>query len=474
MASVKKTATLNPVESVPEHARPGRKRRPYDYSQFKKAFRNPEDFAFFLAGYPDMSGVLAYWYRLKPKIDLSRIGQDATNLMTTINPAEMTETFAAEKWGSGKYMLKFTDANRRSDQQEMARAFFEVDDPALPAKYDPRCLLLNDPVNADEVERLLAAGVLVREGEYGAPRLKTEANAGPSVVVAPAPAVPPPQTFGSLGDQLIIKLLDRALPSATPPTANEYLKQSFEIADRFRSIDARPQPTLDEIAEAVAAKIAPKAAASPPTFTSELEVYERVGTLLDKVGAGRSLGADSSAVPGWAVFLGPLLDQTVKPLVPLLVQYFSRGLAPAAPVPLTLNAGAAAPAAPATPAAPGPLVLLPASAPLMDRARQVAELGIRKCAEGVEGSRYAAWLCGYYPGGGEVFGLFCSAGGSAGAMGFISMDPVLGSMLRDPTAAAQFTVWLDDFFSFSPDGDGDEEDEEDEQPVEAAVAAATA
>jgi hypothetical protein len=464
-----------PVDSAgslpPGPLRPGRKRKPYDYSQFKKAFRNTEDFAFFLAGYPDMSGVLAYWYRLYPKIDLSRIGHTETNLVTTTKVSEMTEEYAAATWGSGKYMLKFTDANRAANQQEVARVWFTVDDPALPAKYDPRCLLLNDPVNADEVARLLASGVLVREGEYGSPVLKTAANAAPAVAVAPPSPVfaPAPVLSGSLGDQLLVKLLDRALPLVAPtPTAGEFLQQSFQIADRFRQMDSPAAPSLDQIADAVAKRLPPAPVAS--SFTTELETYERVGVLLDKVGAGRSLnGAVEAALPGWAVFLGPVLDEFVKPLVPVLVNYLMR---PAAPVPRgpVLVAGSGSAAEPPPP--PPRLVLLPADAPLMDRARQVASLALAKCREDISGDQFAAWVCGFYPGGREIFDMFERAGGTQSVIGFLAMDSQLGPLMRDPVVSARLTPFLDEFTSYSPGDDDDDEEEDEEELPLAAVAPA--
>jgi hypothetical protein len=447
------------VRDAPERIKPGPKRKPWDYSQFKKTFRNPVDFASYLAGYPDMSGVLGYWYRFHPKIDLSRIGQEKNNLVTTTRPEEMTEDFAAETWGSGKYILKFTDSNRPAGQQEVAAVWFLIDDPARPAKYDPRCLLLNDPANADEVARLLASGVLVREGEYGAPVLKTSQNGGPAVVVAPVAPVAAPVLSGSLGDQLLVKLLDRALPSvAAPPTAGEFLQQSFAIADRFRQAEQPAGPSLDQIADAVAKKLPPVAPAS--SFTSELETYERVGVLLDKVGAGRALsGAAEATMPGWALFLGPVLDQFVRPLVPVLVSYLSRPSGVAA-----LPPGAPrGPVRVAAPEAAAALVLLPADAPLMDRARQVAGLALDKCREGIAGSDFSAWLCGFYPGGLDVYQLFNAAGGRQGALGYLAMDPALGPLVRDPVIAARLGPWLDDFFSFVPEVPDDEDDEEEDE-----------
>jgi hypothetical protein len=252
-----------------------------------------------------------------------------------------------------------------------------------------------------------------------------------------------------MSNQVILKLLDRALPSATPQTAADVLQQSFEIADRFR-VAAGPVQTVEQIADAVILRLKPSLGAAAGSISSELEVYERVNGLLDKVGAGRALdGGGGAAPPWWVSLLAPILDGALRPLVPLAINYFASksgpvangGPVPVPPVPFPSVASAA----------PGP-VLLGADAPLMSRVIQVAELALAKQSEGVTGSQFAGWLLGFYPGGNEVFDYLAERG-TDGCMGLIAMVPALKARLTDTGAV---TDWLDEFFGAGDESAGDE------------------
>ena len=438
------TKTAPPATKTP--GKTGPKPKPFDYSREKVAFRNPADFAVYLAGYPDVTGLLGYFYRLKPRIDLTLIALKDSFIHKSMLAEEMTAEYCAATWGQGRYMVKLNDANKPAGHREVARTWFDIDDPDTPPVYDPRSLLVNDPENADEVARLISLGVLKRDGEYGTPRIRTDAPAAP-VVIAPAPVAP--AFAGNIGDQLIIKLLDRALPSATPQTATDVLEQSFQIADRLRPPVAAVAavPTLDQIADAVALRLRP-AAVAPAGIAGELETYERVSSLLDKIGVGRGGGDGTApAAPGWAVVLGPILDSFLKPLVPLLTGFLVSKSAPAPPV-----ARAGVPVPVALPV-PNPIpVFLTADAPLMDRVVQVSRLALQKSSEGVAGFRFASWLCGFYPGGGEVYEFLDNAGGTGGCLGLMAMVPELQSQLADPVRSAEVEVWLDDFFTYESAG----------------------
>jgi hypothetical protein len=442
----------------------GPKPKPFDYNRVKAAFRKPSDFARYLAGYPDLSGVLAYVYRLKPKIDLTRIGIRDSHILKTADTEQMTLDHCAKTFGRGVFMLKLTDANRKPEQ-EVARVWFEIDDPELPPIYDPRTLLLNDHDNADEVARLLAAGVLVRD-ESGSPRIRTEGAAAPVAVPAvPAPVAvavpaPAPSVFPvSMGDQLISKLLDRALPSATPQTASDVLEQSFRIADRLRPVSAET-PSLDQIADAVVLRLRPVLApAASAGIAGELETYERVSGLLDRLGVGKALDGAAAAAPAWVALLAPVLDSFVKPLVPLLAGLLQQkqGRPGGAPAPVTVAGSlpAAVGSVEVSAGVPGASLpaFLPADAPIMDRLSQVALLGSQKMAAGVTGFDFCAWLIGFYPGGTEVYRLMERAGGPSGVIGFMSMspNPELRAVCSDPVSKAALEDWLSDFFSFPVD-----------------------
>src|ERR1041385_3091370 len=89
-----------------------------------QVFHKPEGFERYIAGYPDTSGLLAYVYRLSPKIDFSLIGIRETYILKTANVAEMNQAFIASKFGRGHYMLKLTDSNRPNGQRQVAQTWF--------------------------------------------------------------------------------------------------------------------------------------------------------------------------------------------------------------------------------------------------------------------------------------------------------------------------------------------------------------
>ena len=310
--------TANAEVPKPQRGRP-RKTFEYGAAVPSLSFRNPAQFSAYLAGYPDSSGLLAYIYRLKPKIDLGLIGATENHIHKTMLPEEMTPEYCARRWGAGLFFLTLTDANRPKGRQECARTWIEIDDPALRPIYDPRTLLVHDRENLAEVQRLLAAGVLMRD-ENGEPKVRTE-GAGPSVSVAPA-AVPPaapvavPELSQSLQEKLLMKILDS--PSAQ-------LEQAFQIAGRLMPapVAAASLPLdLDQLAERVASKLRPPSVSS--SVASQLKEFEELDSLFSRIGAGRvAPAADSGS--GWAV-LAATLERFATPLVPLAAAWLSRGL----------------------------------------------------------------------------------------------------------------------------------------------------
>jgi hypothetical protein len=278
--------------------------------------------------------------------------------------------------------------------------------------------------------------------------VKTEAS-GADLAAArqlPAPAAVAPvahvEAGDSLGNMVMLKLLERVLPAATPQTAGQVLEQSFQIADRLRP--AAPVRDVDEIVESVVARLRPVAVAPAGGIAGELETWERVNAVLDKVGAGRALDGGG---PAW---LGPLLDSLVRPLVPVLIGFLSRPAVGASngavAGSVTIPAAPAVSTAPESPAAPPLPVLLPASAPLMERVIQVAQLALDKSAAGVTGFIFAQWVVAWYPGGEEVY-KFLEGHGAGGCLTLMNMIPAMQVQLSDPVRVAALEAWLEDFFS---------------------------
>jgi hypothetical protein len=105
-----------------------KKARVFDYLRFKLAIQDADDFQAYLHGYPDKTGLMAYVYRLVPRIDVRLVGIGETNILETATLSEMTAAFIEHRFGAGKYMLKLNDANRVKGENEVCRTWFKLED----------------------------------------------------------------------------------------------------------------------------------------------------------------------------------------------------------------------------------------------------------------------------------------------------------------------------------------------------------
>ncbi|HLJ43485.1 MAG TPA: hypothetical protein VKT12_04635, partial [Candidatus Binataceae bacterium] len=435
--------------------KPGRKRNPFNFDPPNQKFREPSIFRDFVAAYPDQSATFLKVYRLVPEIDLSLIGETETAIHTTHLRDEAAESYLADRFGQGKYWVLFNDGNRPRGQQQIAQTWITLNDPTIkPAVYDLNTLKLTSKENADEIQRLLAAGKLerdergnlhvVRAGDRAPAPLPAQPSPA-SVVLSTAPQQAP---LDRLGEQVIVKLLDRAIPSAT---SSDQLADAFKIAERLMPAAPAENPAIAEIKRELAA-IGEKLNGGS-NLDRDLAAYERMEAFFTKIGAGRAGSSVGSDEPVWMKPLVTLADR----LGTLLMMRMG-GPAPhaaphqAAPAP---QPGIHQPAAvPAPPAASYPQ-FLPAEAPLMDRAIQVVSLAMLKFNEGVSGFNFAAWLVGFYPGGREVFKTLEAAGGPVECIGLIAMFPQLQDITRpvldDPAKREQLEAWLGDFLDYNAD-----------------------
>ena len=92
---------------------------PPSYERWRMTFTDPEEFLAFMRAYPTPQGVTLFLYRLKPKVDLSLIGLEETNIQK--GPIADLPLWAvdavAEKFGRGLYNVRVTDSNRPEGQK---------------------------------------------------------------------------------------------------------------------------------------------------------------------------------------------------------------------------------------------------------------------------------------------------------------------------------------------------------------------
>jgi hypothetical protein len=429
-----------------------------DYSRFKVVFRNSDDFVEYLAGYPDTSGLMAYYYRLVPKIDNSLIGLPESSILQTANPGEMQPEFARARWGRGRYMLRLSDANRPKGEQEVCRTWFEFDDPDLASIYDPRSLVVSDPVNAEEVARLIHSGVMVRDAVTGAARVKTEYTPGvmpgrPS----PEPAVTaePELLSKDLLSTLILRLVDRGAQ-----TPKEQLTQTIEVARLLQPAPLAVNPEVAALRVEIAELRTSRGGAAKGTTEDGFDTYLRIQEFLKGQGAGTGSGGSGwvSELLGGIRELLPAVPAIVDGLARLRVQRERAGFSPqrasgaisGPPVGVTIPGGPPGASEGNSARFPVTIQIDLTQGDVFSRLAAVGELALARMDAGMSGFDFASFLCASYtPGGADLFRLM-AVDGTTGIMGLLGLHPAVAGASEERRQEIQ--AWLDDFFTFDPDG----------------------
>jgi hypothetical protein len=406
-----------------------------DYSRVKNVFQKPADFYVYVAGYPDKTGLMGTCYRLKPRIDLSLIGIEETAILQTTVEAEMSEEHIASVYGRGLYMFCLTDANRPKGQTEVAKTWFDCSTALKPPQYDPRTLLLGEPKNLDEINRLLNAGVLVRDGATGAPRLRTAADGAAPAPVSPAAPAAPASPFGQIDlGAVLVSLIDRG--SRNP---HETVKDTIEVA-RLLS----PQLDVETVVERVVSRLG-GGARNGGKPEDAFSAYERIDAFVQKVrgpvapvvdaaNAGKNGGSIANA---WGPYI-PAIFAEARSLLPEVGNLLRE-----------LRAERGANGAPPQQNGGQRQVQQRQPVTLEQRIEEIVRLGFQKMNEGVSGFDFAAYVVGFHPNGREVF-EFLDPQGTAGLIALAAMNPAARGMVNDPQIRPQLEAFLNDFFSFVP------------------------
>jgi len=415
----------------------------FDYSRVKFTVNRMADFARYIDGYPNKAGLKMYLYRVKPKIDLGLIGMRDSNIRITTVVTEMTDDFIGRTHGRGMYTVKLNDVNREGIT-EICRCTFEADDPEFPPPiYDIRTLCLGEVGNQDEVHRQIQLGNLVRDGVTGMPRIRTQSDAVPAAAVpvaaaAPAPAAPA-AAGGIVSNDLAAELI-RGLLHRAGDNPGERVKETIEMARLMQAQPSAPAFDADTLVERVVQRLQGVQGKSLDDFA----VYERVSGFIDKirgVPAGEAAGAVAAAAESPAAWVASLpgilrelragIPEVINAVRGLRVEVGGRQVAS-----VTQESAAALPRAQMT---------------MKDRIAEVAQMAFEKMTAGMKGLDFAVYTCMYHPGGLEVY-RFLMPGGTLGVLALCAMDDVTRGVVNDPAIRPQLEMWLDDFFTFDPDG----------------------
>lgn len=426
---IKRGRPKGSVNRTPEEKRLSPGPTAVDYLRTKNEFQKPKDFYAYLTGYPDKTGLMATVYRLIPIIDVTIIGLDETGILKTATESEMNEDHIGNVFGRGKYMLILNDGNRPSGQREVAKTWFDLTTHPKPPVYDPRSLVLTNAKNLDEINRLCNIGIMVRDRLTGQVRVKTEGDGSPVSSTAAAPAAPA-SPFGSLDlGHVVANLLTQG--SRNPHDA---VKDTIEMAKLLKP--EQPPIDVESIIERVVARLGEKTPADP------FAVYNRVGNFVETAVA-KVLGPGGVAAAG-APNGRPSLAQSWGPYIP---QIFSEVRALLPEIRATFADLKATQNGYQNGAQPMHQRTGFQQLPMEKRIEEVVTLGFQRMREGMRGFDFAAYVCGFHPGGLEVF-RFLDPNGPAGLIGLISMTPQGREFVNDPQVRPQIDEFLKDFFEF--------------------------
>lgn len=447
-AAVKRDSNAHPaVNSQRIPPRPAtraafKKAGAFDYTAYRRTLNKPEEFAAYLAGYPDKSGLMLYIYRLLPKIDLTLIGHRETSIAKVVDPAFMNPDWVGERFGRGKYHLKLNDTNREKGQTEVVKTWFDLEDCDKPAVYDIRTLVLSHPENIDEVNRLVTLGTLIRDAS-GAPRIRTDADgpAGASHSGNGSSNGPAELVSRDMIGQVLMKLIGQSVENPA-----DRMKQSIEIA-KLLTPAASPVFNPDQLVDQVVNRLTAMNGGSQRV--DEFAAWERIESFLAKArGTETGVVAPAAEGGGWfrdAVQFITAIAQATPVVLATVDQLQRRRMAATAP-------------ANAAPAANGGVQQLPQQMTLADRVAEVLQLGFTKMNEGANGWDFAAYVCIHHPGGLEVY-KFLEPNGTAGVLGLCTMNPVAAPIVSDPAKRPMIEAFLNDFFNYDTEGGAGEGDE---------------
>lgn len=141
---------------------------PLDFTRSLQKLQ-PDPFFLFIKQYPHPEGSSIYVYRLKPPIDRRQAGIEDSNIDIIEDAKIMDEDYLLRTHGSGKYHLKFTDANKPKGLTEVAKTTIEIYDPAVPPILNPVELVIGAPGNDKIVQKYIGEGWTVLDNKLTSP-----------------------------------------------------------------------------------------------------------------------------------------------------------------------------------------------------------------------------------------------------------------------------------------------------------------
>lgn len=419
-----------------------------DFSKSRQKLA-PETFYRFAREYPSTDGISIYVYRLTPRIDRGLAGIEDSNIEVLTNCRAIDEEYLLRQHGSGKYHLKFSDANKPGGLTEVARSTVEIYDPSVPPLVNPVELVVGAAGNDPYIQKYLREGWTVQENKLTPPAGADKANETLAQTIkelAARPAAAP-----AVSDAIVNRLVDAAL------TRNN----GGDDLDRVERMARLMSPSADMMrmfSEMVRDRPAAAAAANP------LETFKETASTLKELGWTPPGGAAASGGTDWAAAIAAI-PQIIIGGIELLRHVSAMKAAESGP---RLVPRAAAP--PAAAAAELPAAELPAAGDGEEVESETGEgesmfgqLGLKGLGElkavgldalsaftrGISGRDFAVSLYNTRANGPALYDAICELGADL-ALAYVSkVDPntELGKQLAG--RSAELRAWLESFIQAS-------------------------
>jgi len=298
-------------------ARSSKKSIEFDFTRSLQKLQ-PESFFAFIKQYPQPEATSTYVYRLKPAIDRRQAGIENTNIDVIADTAMLDEEHLLREHGSGKYHLKFTDANRPKGLIEVAKTTIEIYDPAVPPILNPVELVIGAPGNDKLVNQYINEGWLVVDNKLSPP----SRDNGSAVLAETLRDV--------LKDQK--PTADSGIAARLVEVLERRNNGVVEELERFLTISERLQPKMDPVQVELLKVIAGMNRGGGSAEKNPLEELRSTAAFLKEMGFGAGGGTNwteaVAALPGILQY-GALLLRELK-VMRAAEQTAPAGAAPAA------------------------------------------------------------------------------------------------------------------------------------------------
>ncbi len=447
----------------------------FDFSASFQKFNDPEQFARFCRQYPNPEATVTYVYRLWPAIDREQVGLK-DSAIAKVTGAVVDADYLLQHFGSGKYHLKFNDANRPANLQQVARTNVEIHDPTEPPIVDPRELVVNDERNAGIVSKYMQLGWTVTEQQNElkpkgfqalAPAAAATGSSGAEKVLAETVqslALERAQANSLPSGAVVVprEVFDALLARVQGAGGDNTLEKAFEIADRLKppaAADSATHKLLDKMADALLAR----ASSTPVAGGAMSELRSTMQFLREEMGWSPG-GAGSSDAAGFMGMFTEVLKHAAAAFGQAMAMRFMTPMPAAAPGGTPAMAGIpsgipglpvggldpshAAPLRPAP--APGPAAAAAAHPVQGDDVNKLALMNVGMSAlqafnAGVSGDDFAEKLCDD-PNTEALYDLLYNMGRDEIVK---RLESVPGLAEQLAPRRAELLAWLDAFLSYN-------------------------